>query len=42
MKGRSRSGTPVYKYFYAGGVQVVKMQGGSVYYLHQDALESSS
>ena len=37
-KNVTGSTTTVTKHFYAGGVQVAKMVGSSVYYLHQDAL----
>ncbi|HEV2225974.1 MAG TPA: RHS repeat-associated core domain-containing protein [Nitrososphaerales archaeon] len=33
--------TTVTKHFYAGGLQVAKMVGSTVYYLHQDALGST-
>jgi hypothetical protein len=40
-KSVTGSTTTVTKHFYAGGLQVAKMVGASVYYLHQDPLGST-
>ena len=40
-KNVTGSTTTVTKHFYAGGLQVAKMVGTTVYYLHQDALGST-
>jgi RHS repeat-associated protein len=40
-KSVTGSTTTVTKHFYAGALQVAKMVGASVYYLHQDALGST-
>jgi hypothetical protein len=40
-KRATGSTTNVTKHFYAGGLQVAKMVGTGVYYLHEDALGST-